>query len=215
MAKYPRAGQVKTRLAVHLGEEAASDLYTAFLLDIAARFDDPGWTLVWAVDPPGSDLAPILGADPVCIDQLGNGLAERMLHCFEALFRAGAGRVVMIGGDVPHLPPETVRTAFRGLDSCDVTLVPSADGGYCLVGLRRPVDIFTPIELSTPAVFRQTRSLLDSRGLRLQVLEPSFDVDEPPDLRRLADLIRAGEVDLPHTAAILVRKNGQNREGRR
>jgi rSAM/selenodomain-associated transferase 1 len=211
MAKYPRAGEVKTRLAIHLGAEAASELYTAFLLDIAARFQAASRTLVWAVDPPGSDLASIVGAGCLCIDQRGNGLAERMLRCFETLFDAGAGRVVMIGGDVPHLPPESVRAAFRALDDCDVTLVPSADGGYCLVGLRSLVDIFTPIEMSTPQVFEQTRALLRSRGLRLHVLEASFDIDEPADLQRLAELIRSGEVDLPHTAAVLARKNTYRR----
>ena len=129
MAKYPRAGQVKTRLAAHIGAESASALYGAFLLDIADRFDDATRTFVWAVDPPGSDLTSIVGTDHLCINQRGNGLAERMLRCFETLFRAGAERVVMIGADVPHLPADTVGAAFRILDGCDVTLVPSADGG--------------------------------------------------------------------------------------
>jgi rSAM/selenodomain-associated transferase 1 len=206
MAKYPRVGQVKTRLAVHLGAEAACELYTAFLLDIAARLDGTGRKLVWAVDPAGSDFASVVGAGCLCIDQRGNGLAERMLRCFETLFEAGAERVVMIGADVPHLPLESMRTAFHALNSCDVTLVPSSDGGYCLVGLRNLVDIFTPVEMSTPQVFEQTRALLTSRGLRLQVLAPSFDIDEPADLRRLADLILADDIDLPHTAAVLAKQ---------
>jgi hypothetical protein len=203
MAKYPRAGQVKTRLAGHLGAERANELYTAFLLDVAVRFDDASRTLVWAVDPGGSDLGSIVGTDCLCIDQRGDSLAERMLRCFETLFDAGAERVVMVGADIPHLPPESIRAAFRALDDCDVSLVPSADGGYCLVGLRRLIDIFTPIEMSTPKVFEQTRAFLDSRGSRLHTLEPSFDIDEPADLQRLAELIRAGSVDLPHTAAVL------------
>lgn len=203
MAKYPRVGEVKTRLAADLGAEAASRLYTAFLQDIAARFEEAGRTVVWAVDPPGSDIAPIAGPDAVCIDQEGDGLAQRMLHVFERLFGLGASRVVMIGGDVPHLPPDSVRAAFRALGGHDVTLVPSTDGGYCLVGLCRPIDIFIPVEMSTPEVFEQTCALIGARGLRLHVLSPSFDIDEPTDLRRLADLIRAGEVDLPHTAAVL------------
>lgn len=207
MAKYPRAGEVKTRLAVHLGAEAAGELYAAFLLDIATRFEDDNHTLVWAVEPPGSDFASVVGAECLCMDQQGSGLAERMLDCFERLFQAGAERVVMIGGDVPHLPPRSVRAAFRALGDCDVALVPSADGGYCLVGLRRPVDIFTPITLSTAAVFQQTRALAGERGLRLRALEPCFDIDEPADLRRLATMIRSGAVDLPHTAATLARRS--------
>lgn len=211
MAKFPRAGHVKTRLGLHIGAEAACELYTAFLHDIATRFDDARRTLVWAVDPPGSDFAPVVGADCLCIDQRGAGLAERMHACFETLFEAGAERVVMMGGDVPHLPSETVDAAFLALNGCEVSLVPSSDGGYCLVGLRRLVDIFTPIEMGTPKVFAQTRSLLDSCGLRVQILAPSFDIDEPEDLRRLAKLIESGEVELPDTGAVLAQRGyGKN-----
>lgn len=206
MAKLPRPGHVKTRLGVEMGVEAASEVYAAFLRDIATRFEAVGRTLVWAVDPPGSDFIPIVGADCLCIDQRGDGLAERMFHSFETLFDVGAERVVMIGADVPHLPPESLDAAFHALTECDVALVPSLDGGYCLVGLRRPVDIFTPIEMSTAKVLEQTQELLDARGLRLQLLAPSFDIDEPEDLRRLARMIESGEVDLPHTAAVLARQ---------
>jgi rSAM/selenodomain-associated transferase 1 len=206
MAKFPRAGHVKTRLGLHIGTEAACELYAAFLLDIAARFDDVSRKLVWAVDPAGSDFAPVVGANCLCIDQRGEGLAERMHACFETLFEAGAERVVMMGSDVPHLPTETVDAAFRALNDCEVSLVPSSDGGYCLIGLRRLVDLFTPIEMSTAKVFAQTRSLLDARGLRAQILVPSFDIDEPEDLRRLAKLIESGEVELPHTGAALAQR---------
>jgi rSAM/selenodomain-associated transferase 1 len=203
MAKYPRPGQVKTRLASRFGVEAACRLYEAFLLDIASRFAGRAFALLWGVDPPRADLRKIVGAAADCIDQIGDDLGERMRHCFEQIFAEGARRVVMIGADVPHIPESTIESAFAALADHDVALAPSPDGGYCLVGLGRPVDLFTAIEMSTPRVFAETRALIEQRGLRLQLLPECFDVDELGDVDALARLIETGAVTLPHTQQAL------------
>jgi rSAM/selenodomain-associated transferase 1 len=203
MAKYPRPGQVKTRLARSFGDAAACRLYEAFLADIARRFSGRTFALLWAVDPPRADLSAVVGAPAPCIDQIGAGLGERMRHCFERIFADGARRVVMIGADVPHVPDATVAAAFAALEDHDATLAPSPDGGYCLVGLRRPFDLFTSIEMSTPRVFAETRALIEQDGLRLRVLPECFDIDEPEDLDALARLLQSGAAALPRTRAVL------------
>jgi len=203
MAKYPRAGRVKTRLARALGDEQACELYRAFLLDIAARFAAGPARLIWAIAPPEGDLRDVLGGDAACMRQEGDGLAQRMLLCFRRLLGAGARRVVMIGGDTPHLPESTVTAAFASLEKNHVALVPVRDGGYCLVGLRSPRDIFSGIEMSTPHVFARTVERARSLGLDVAVLERSFDIDDPRDLDSLRDLIASDRVHLPHTAAVL------------
>jgi rSAM/selenodomain-associated transferase 1 len=204
MAKAPRPGAVKTRLAAELGAAAACDLYAAFLRDLHARLGGGPWRLLWAVDPPGAELAAVLGAEVACIDQRGAGLAERMANCFTALL-AIAPAVVMIGADVPHLRPEVVEAAFAALRRCDVALVPTRDGGYAAIGLRRPVDLFTGIPMSTPEVCRRTIERAAALGLRVEAEDQTFDIDEVDDLRALAGLIRRGEVRLPFTAAALLR----------
>lgn len=205
MAKYPEPGAVKTRLAAHFGDEPVCELYRAFLRDIARRFAGGDRQLVWAVHPPDADLGSIVGASAAVIAQEGGALAERMRHCFAALFAGGASRVVMIGADVPHLPIATIEEAFTALETADVALVPSADGGYCLVGLHAPVDVFSTVRMSTPTVLRDTLGRIESLGLSARLLAPSFDLDEPDDLRALDDLIRRGDVDLPFTRAVLQR----------
>ncbi len=205
MAKYPRPGAVKTRLAGALGDAAACELYRAFLLDLAQRFGAGPYQLAWAVDPPGADLAAVVGRGSTCIDQSGADLGARMHQCFAALFDAGARRVVMIGADVPHIPAATLGAAFAALAEHDVALAPSPDGGYCLVGLRRAADIFSGIEMSTPRVYADTARLIAAHGLSLAALEPCFDIDEPRDLEALGALIHSGAVELPHTGAVLAR----------
>lgn len=205
MAKHPVPGAVKTRLGRRMGDEPACALYAAFLEDVAARFTHGPWALVWAVHPPGADLSPFIGTGARCIDQEGADLGERMLWCFRSLLGDDVRQVVMLGADAPHLPRKAVRAAFAGLAEHDVTIVPTRDGGYCLIGLRVPHDLFTGIAMGTPAVFAETRARARSLGLRMLVLEETFDVDEADDLDALERLIATGEVQLPRTAAALHR----------
>lgn len=205
MAKKPVAGEVKTRLARHLGAPAACDLYRAFLRDLHARLSPGPWRMLWAVQPAGEDLRDDVGAPVACIDQRGADLGERMRNVFADLFAASPAetRVVMIGADVPHLPPAAVSAAFAALDAVDVVLVPTRDGGYGLVGLRRPVDLFSGIPMGTDAVLRRTEERAQSLGLTRHLEPETFDVDEPEDLVELAELLRRGTVVLPSTAAQL------------
>jgi hypothetical protein len=203
MARQPEPGKVKTRLARVVGEERACALYSAFLQDLSAELRGAPWQVVWAVEPPGTDLAPLLGPDQVQIDQSGTDLGERMQHCFATLFARGATRVVMIGADAPHLGGACIAEAFSALDRNDVVLVPTADGGYCLIGLTKPADLFSGIAMGTADVLAQTRQRIAHLGLMASILPPTFDIDELADVARLEAEIEAGAVALPHTAAVV------------
>jgi rSAM/selenodomain-associated transferase 1 len=203
MAKQPVAGAVKTRLARVIGAEKACALYEAFLRDLAGRFAGGSWQLVWAVDPPTADLSGWVGADARQFGQEGAQLGERMQRCFARLFGGGAARVVMIGADVPHIAAAIVRDAFSALDDDDVALVPTRDGGYCLIALRAPHDLFTGVAMGTSRVFAETTARIAALGLRARIFDGTFDIDEVEDLHDLGNLISTGDVELPHSAAVL------------
>jgi rSAM/selenodomain-associated transferase 1 len=203
MARAPVVGSVKTRLAQRVGAEAACALYRAFVADIAARFASPAWSLVWAVTPAGADLTPLIGSDAVQFAQDGEDLGARMQSCFARLLRDHARRVVMIGADAPHLAETAIVAAFSALEQYDAVLMPTRDGGYCLVGLRAPHDIFAGIPMGTAQVFESTRARLDALGLRCHLLPASFDIDELDDVAELSRLIARGEATLPQTANVL------------
>jgi uncharacterized protein len=208
MAKKPAPGAVKSRLAPRLGADGAAELYRAFLRDLHARLTAAPWRLLWAVHPPGSDLGADLGAPVEQIDQRGADLGERMWNCFAALCpppTPGGDRIVMIGADVPHLPRQVVTDAFAALAGCDVVLQPTRDGGYCLVGLRRCVDLFRGIPMGTAEVCRLTLQRARELGLKVVLLPETFDVDEPADLDELAALLRRGEAELPFSGPLLSR----------
>src|SRR5262249_6088189 len=159
------------------GDDAARALYRAFLADISARLAGGPWQLVWAVTPPGADLSPFVGGGCVQVAQEGDELGERMRRCLARLLGDGARRVVMIGADAPQLERATIAAAFSALDDHDAVFVPARDGGYCLVGLRAPHDIFSGIPMGTSVVFEKTRERLGRLGLRWRALQSSFDVD--------------------------------------
>ena len=93
--------------------------------------------------------------------------------------------------------------ARAALDEADVVLGPAEDGGYYLIAMCRPYDVFTGIPMSTSAVMRMTIELAESQGLTVHLLEPLLDIDELPDLLRLAQMLEADCSLAPATAAHL------------
>jgi uncharacterized protein len=203
MAKYPAPGTVKTRLAERVGDAAACALSRAFLADIGTRLAAGPWRLVWAVTPPEADLTTLVGGVGEQIAQEGNDLGERMRRVFVRLLEAGARRVVMIGADAPHIGDGAVADAFALLGDYDAVIMPTRDGGYCLVGLRAPHDIFSGVAMGTAVVFERTRARLEALGLRWRALATSFDIDELDDVAELGRCIARGDVDLPNTGAVV------------
>lgn len=203
MARQPTPGAVKTRLARRIGDAAACDLYRAFLADIAATLTDERWRLLWAVTPPKADIRPIVGANAESLAQRGDDLAARMRHVLEDVFAAGADRVVMIGADAPHLGPSAVAAAFAALESADLVLTPTRDGGYCLIGLRAVHDLFSGVAMGSERVFVQTLDRARALGLGVSTQLETFDVDEWEDVLELRRLLEAGAAVLPQTAAVL------------
>jgi glycosyltransferase A (GT-A) superfamily protein (DUF2064 family) len=115
--------------------------------------------------------------------------------------------VVIMDSDSPTLPPAQVAGAFAALDGADVVLGPCEDGGYYLIGLKRPQPrLLREVPMSTPHVLRDTLALAEQAGLRVALLAPWYDVDTAQELDRLrADLAYQAPGIAPHTRAFLAR----------
>jgi uncharacterized protein len=210
-ARCPMPGRVKTRLAAAIGAEGAARLYAAFLADLARALPDPRWALRWWVAPPADGFAAQLGVDPgACREQRGRDLGERMRCAFASARAEGFARCVLVGSDTPQLHAGVVAEAFGGLDEADVVLGPAEDGGYYLIGLREPHDVFRGVAWSTPTVLDRTLARVRSLALRLKLLATRFDVDEAADLDRLRTLLASpdGATAMPATAAVLATLGG-------
>jgi rSAM/selenodomain-associated transferase 1 len=210
MARYPEQGKVKTRLAHSLGDEATLNLYQAFLADLARRFANWSCDLHWAYTPANSEfatLATILAlsytSSGQCFPQQGHDLGERLHHVFRTTQVRHYPYTIVISSDSPHISRATIMQARQALETVDVVLGPAEDGGYYLVAMREPHDVFSGIPMSTEVVLQMTIAKAQSQGLSVHLLEPLFDVDELPELLRLAQLLQRNSSLAPATAAQL------------
>ncbi|TGK24430.1 glycosyltransferase [Leptospira yasudae] len=192
--RNPVVGQVKTRLAAGLGNEAALNVYEQLVeitqkqvagLDLPVRlyFDSiPEFVSgKW-----GNQVSAHL--------QSGEDLGFRMSNAFSETFSQGAQKAVIIGSDCPDLETKHIREAFSALDQSDVVLGPALDGGYYLLGLKSHLpEIFYEVPWSTDRVFAVTLEKLQLSRKNVWILPKLGDVDEPEDL---GPYIRSGKIVL-------------------
>jgi uncharacterized protein len=217
MAKAPRPGRVKTRLAESLPEEAVTEFYRCLLHDTMTLARSLSAVDV-AIMCPASDVDDLTrltqdrdqdqdqdqgrGQRAVTVvAQKGEGLAAGLTSVF-AHFTAPIGqRVVAFNSDSPHLPASVLEDAFEALTAHDVVVGPTHDGGYYLVGAKA----------AHPALFdgdgMGTKSALDAllartHGLQLSVgfTDPFYDIDLKEDLARLAAELQLAPERAPRTA---------------
>jgi rSAM/selenodomain-associated transferase 1 len=209
VGKAPEAGRTKTRLVPPLTAQQAAELYRAFLLDAIDLGLRVGGQRVSVVHPRGAAPALSRLVPPVVqlLEQPGHGLGDALAFAFERHLGAGFERVVLIGSDNPTLPPEPLEEAFAALETHDLSIGPSADGGYYLIGLRQAhLSLFRGIDWSTPRVHAQTLARARALNLREHTLAEWYDVDTPDDLERLRVELRSTDDRLArHTRAVLTR----------
>lgn len=210
MARYPQPGTTKTRLARTLGDAETHQLYRAFLMDLANRFAGLDYDLCWAFTPANVDysafiatLVPDLAHPTRSFAQQGSDFNARLLHAFQWTHRQGYTSTIVIGSDAPHVSREVIVQAQAALQEADVALGPAEDGGYYLLAMREPHDLFTSIPMSTSVVTARTLARASEQGLTVRLLAPLFDVDEYADLLRLAALLRTNSALAPATAALI------------
>jgi rSAM/selenodomain-associated transferase 1 len=205
MAKAPVPGTVKTRLM--LPPRTAAGLQAALIADTVEKAGSLAPTTVAGDPPERLDLLRALLPDGVgLIPQPSGDLGDRMLAGIRTLFALSTAPILVLGTDAPTLSAETIEGAACTLRSYDVSIIPSTDGGYVLLGLRRPEEaVFRGVEWSTGAVFRQTLRRAEEAGLSVHGGEPWYDVDEPGDLARLMEELRAHPERAPRTAGFLGR----------
>jgi glycosyltransferase A (GT-A) superfamily protein (DUF2064 family) len=119
-------------------------------------------------------------------------------------FAQGHAPVLLRGSDSPALGPRRLAAALRALERADLVLLPDRDGGYSLVGLRRPAPGLFAHPMSTPEVLRDTLARARERALESALLETGFDVDTAADLRSLWEARdRDPDLDCPRALAWL------------
>lgn len=188
VAKAPVPGTVKTRLVPHLSPKEATDLYRCFLQDRITTIQSlTGVALAIAYTPADARDAFV----PFCqnglrlFPQKGKNLGERLNNIFVEKLADGFNAVSIIDSDTPDLPVSAIQASFTRLmsDRTDVVFGPCYDGGYYLVGMRRPhPELFANIPWSTDKVLANTLERAMDLGVRADLLSRWNDLDTIDDL---------------------------------
>lgn len=180
MVKEPRPGRVKTRLGRDIGMVPAARWYRAQVDRLLRDLRDPRWQIVLAVAPDAAGLrSRVWPADLPRRPQGSGSLGQRMAR---ALRSAPRGHACLIGSDVPDLTPAQIARAFAALGRSDAVFGPAPDGGYWLVGIRRPLPprVFDGVRWSTHHALTDTLATLPNH--RIAMIDTMADVDTAEDL---------------------------------
>jgi len=204
MAKEPAVGKTKTRLCPPLTPTRAAALYKAMLRDTIELVTGIGsLSLAIAVTPPEAtdDFRQIAPPETLLFPVTGADIGECLDRTTSYLLTAGHPQVIALNSDGPTLPADYLLEASAQLNRVDMVLGPSEDGGYYLIGLKRPTpELFYDIDWSTQQVTAQTLDRSKTLGLQVSLLPLWYDVDTPADLGRLqSELTTLPDHKLPYT----------------
>jgi uncharacterized protein len=208
MAKAPRPGEVKTRLATSLSPEAVTAFYCCLLDDTLAlarslQMDDVK-VAIMCPEADVNELAELAVGEVSVVAQKGQGLAAGLISVFAHFAESSQRRVIAFNSDSPHLPRSVLEDAFEMLAAHDVVVGPTHDGGYYLVGAKAShPTLFAGDGMGTSSALE--RLLSRTRALELSVgfADRFYDIDIADDLSRLAVELRVAPERAPRTAAWL------------
>jgi rSAM/selenodomain-associated transferase 1 len=190
VAKEPLAGTVKTRLCPPLTSSEAANVAAAALADtlevvgdsrcratvVAFEGDSDGWV------PGGFTVVP----------QRRGGFGERLAGAIDDAWERTGCPVLLIGMDTPQVTESDLELAAVALLSpgADAVLGPADDGGYWLIGVRRPEPgMFADVAMSTDHTACDQLRRLGTLGLPCRVIHGLRDVDTISDARAVAELV--------------------------
>ena len=176
--KNPRLGHVKTRLAKDVGDERALEIYlklTAHTQRILAAVPYVNRNVYYSEFV---DDADDWSTDTFIKGLQSNGdLGDRIKHAFSEVFEQNE-KVIIIGSDCAQLSANHIQQAIDALDTNNVVIGPSLDGGYYLLGMDSNFQfLFEDIEWSTESVFETTKNKALAQDLTVAEIEKLSDID--------------------------------------
>lgn len=140
MAKAPRLGQGKQRLAAQIGAAQALRINRSLHALTLRAAHDPRWRTLLAVAPASAvtRAAPGVWPPPSTLPRIAQGQGDLGARIARCVRRARRGPVCVIGVDAPDLRRADIAAAFKALRRDSAVLGLARDGGFWLVGAQSP-----------------------------------------------------------------------------
>lgn len=185
--RYPVPGLTKSRLIPALGPCGAADVHRRLaenIIEQAVTLQKKGMVSPEICYTGGNirQMKTWLGKGLSCAEQEEGDLGLRMFLAFKRTLNKGNGKAVLIGTDIPGPVSDKIEAAFNALNEKDIVIGPAVDGGYWLIGMKTPCNIFEGILWGKDTVLSQTLKIAGRKRLSVHLLEPVNDIDTVEDL---------------------------------
>lgn len=183
MAKAPRVGMGKQRLARDIGKTEAWRINRALHAATLRAACDRRWRTLLCVTPDraASEAIDVWPRSVARIGQGGGDLGARLARAI-----AGRRNVAVIGTDCPEISSMLIAAAFAALRRAPFALGPAHDGGFWLLAARsgdRAARAFAPVRWSTQHAAEDVLAKLGA--VNVAILPRLRDVDTGADLEQI------------------------------
>lgn len=191
--RYPRPGKCKTRLHPELGQHGAAQLHRQLVsrsMKTLATFSvrHPGAAYhIYYDGASAAEMKQWLGEHRFHRQQ-GEDLGIRMAEALIAELK-DCNSCLLMGSDCPAISPELLEEGFRALQTHDLILGPSHDGGYYLIGVNKASNaalirqLFQGIPWGSDKVLQATIQRAHELHIQFFLLQTLHDIDTPDDLK--------------------------------
>lgn len=205
--RVPKAGTTKTRLYDFITPEVAAKLQEKLLkknYNLLLRAAKELLVFHDGTKADDSHMRTLIAQDKFYY-QHGRTLGDKMYNAFNEVFFEES-KVILLGSDIFNLDKEMITTAFKKLDDVDVVINPSEDGGYFLIGMKRPIkEVFDLPSYGDNTVLENLLRVIKDNKLSYYLGKPALDIDTKEDLLfaetgyKNIKLLGAGEYNINFT----------------
>lgn len=190
ICKYPKVGNVKTRLAKSTGAVLATDICRAMLLDLLGNHRNQTYNIIIETNENKEDFEHFRKLVPEFSIRKNQGDDLRGSH--SVLWNAFKHhfpkyhKMIAIYADTPFLNSRIVIEGFGYLEKVDVVVGPSVEAGYYLIGMRKATDLFTSLKKGRhPNYYEETIDLIRKMKLSYRTLTHLRDIDTIYDIKAI------------------------------
>lgn len=197
-SKIPSPGFVKTRLISDYTAKGAAQIQSQMLIRLInmsigiSKFADIYFAYRMSDDSLGVSFLNILPNEIHTFIQSGNSIGEKMSNAIKTVQGLGYQEIILTGSDIPQLTEGIIHETFEHLAESEMTLGPTYDGGYYLIGVNDEDPypyLNADISWSTSSVFETTKKLIEMQNKQMYLAPKLYDIDYKSDLESYHALI--------------------------
>lgn len=205
--RVPKEGTTKTRLYNFVQPKQAVEIQTKLLKKNYKLLSGLNKELFVFHDGNERDnefMNSIIPADKFSYQRGGN-LGDKMYNAIKDVIEDG-DKVILLGSDIANLSQNIIDMAFKNLNTVDIVINPSEDGGYFLIGMKKPIkEVFDLPSYGDNTVLENLITVIKNKNLSYYIGEVGLDIDTREDLLqaetgyRDIELLGAGEYNINFT----------------